>query len=268
MDKRRKALTMLLSIGVLVSLTLACMPGLSGGGTTEEETQAPPPPGETAAPAETPEPPPAPEGVPFDLDVEALQDLSSYAYSLHIDGLSTMEGQAQEVLLDIEGQRQTEPTRAEQLGFSSVTDGESTSMEIIYIEEQGKIWMREGGDPWQEIPVVDDSMLDMFEMFSMLYWWDTFFTGDPEEAQYLGQEMVNGVQSHHYRTAEGTVWGAALAGCTFASAEDNIWVAVDGKFPVKREAEAAVNCLDESGEMHFLMEIRNVNQPLDISPPM
>jgi hypothetical protein len=266
-DNRTRVLTAILSMAILVSLTLACGPGLPGGGTTEEETQAPPP-GETAAPAESPVPPPTPEQLPFELDVGALEDLSSYAYTLHIDGLSTMEGQAQEVLLDMEGQRQMQPTRAEQLAFSSVTDGDSTSMEIIYLEEEGKLWMREGGDPWQELPVVDDSMLDMFDMFSMLYWWDTFFTGDPEDAQYLGQEMTNGVQSHHYRSMEGTAWGAFTGACTFASAQDDIWVAVDGNFPVKREADASVTCQGESGEVHFLMEIRNVNQPVDISAPM
>ncbi len=268
MDKRTRMLTVILSVAILVSLTLACGPGLPGGGVTEEETQAPPPPEETGAPAETPEAPPPPEELPFELDVGALENLTSYAYSLHIDGLSTMEGAAQEVLLDMEGQRQMQPTRAEQLAFSSVTDGQSTSMEIIYIEEGGKFWMREGGGAWQEIPVVDDSILEIFDNISMLYWWETFFTGDPEDAQYLGQEMINGVQSHHYRTAEGTDWGAFTSACTFASVEDNIWVAVDGGFPVKREAAASVTCQGESGEVNFLMEIRNVNQPVSISAPM
>lgn len=292
MEKRRKALTVILSLALLVSLTLACVPGLPGGGAPEEETQAPPPPAETAPPegqcgdgvcdglenpencpqdcqppeAETPAPPP--EELPFDLDVEALENLDSYAYTLHIDGLSTMEGSAEEVLLDIEGQRQNQPTGAEQLSFSSVTDGESTSMEIIFIEEQGKMWVREGTDAWQEVPVLDESMLDIFDMFSMVYWWEIFFTDDPEGAQYLGQEMMNGVQAHHYRTTEGTAWGAFTTGCTFASVQDDTWVAVDGSFPVKRELSASVNCQDQTGEVRFLMEIRNVNQPVNINAPV
>jgi len=36
---------------------------------------------------------------------------------------------------------------------------------------------------------------------------------------------------------------------------------------VKRELDAAGECQGESGEVHFLMEIRNVNQPVSISPP-
>lgn len=287
MDKRRRLLTVVLAITLLVSLTLACMPGLPSGGVTEEETAAPEARcgdgvceepenaencSEDCAPVEveTPEasPPPPEEELPFTLDVEALEDLNSFTYSMHIDGLSTLEGEVEQVKLDLEGQRQSTPTRAEQLSFSSVTDGESTEVEVIYLEEQNKMWMREGGAAWQEMPVMDESMLQIFEMFSMMHWWDVFFTGDPAAVQYVGQEMMNGVQSHHYRSTEGTAWGAFVSGCTFASIEDDIWVAVDGSFPVKRELGARANCQDQSGEIHFLMELRNINEPVSVAPPM
>jgi len=276
MNNRTRVLTAVLGLALLVSLTLACtVPGLPdlGGLVTQEETPAPPPPAEG-----TPAPPPSPaeetpgapplEEMPFELDVEALENLSSYAYSLHIDGLSAMAGSAEEVVLDIEGQRQSQPTKAEQLSFSSVTDGDSTSMEIVYIEDLGKMWIREAGDAWQEIPVMDESMLSIFDAFSMSYWWESLFVGDPEDIQYLGQEMMNGVQAHHYRSAEGSLWGAFATGCTFASMQDDIWVAVDGNFPVKRELHAGVDCQDESGEIHFSMEVRDINQPLNITAPM
>jgi len=290
MDNRTRVLTAVLGLTLLVSLTLACIPGLPdlGGGVTEEETPTPAPAEDTPVgevrcgdgvcddtenpqncpqDCEAPEPPAPPEQLPFELDVEALQNLSSYAYSLHIDGLSAMAGSAEEMVLDIEGQRQSQPTKAEQLSFSSVTDGDSTSMEIVYIEDLGKMWIREAGDAWQEVPVMDESMLSIFDAFSMLYWWEILSVGDSEDVQYVGQEMMNGVQSHHYRSAEGSLWGAFAAGCTFASVQDDIWVAVDGSFPVKRELHAGVDCQDESGEVLFLMEIRNVNQPVSISPP-
>jgi len=274
MNNRKRVLTAVLGLTLMVSLTLACtLPGLPGlgGPVTEEETPAPPPPAEgTPAPpppAEvTPEPPPG--EMPFELDVEALENLSSYAYSLHIDGLSGMAGAAEEVVLDIEGQRQSQPTKAEQLSFSSVTDGDATSMEIVYIEDLGKMWIREAGDAWQEVPVVDESMLSIFDAFSMSYWWGILFVGDPEDVQYVGQEMMNGVQSHHYRSAEGSLWGAFATGCAFASVQDDSWVAVDGNFPVKRELHASVDCQDQSGEINFSMEVRDINQPLNITAPM
>ena len=295
MDKRARILSVMLSLAVLVSLTLACsLPGLPGGGgvtPSEEETPGLPPAGETPASEQQcgdgvcagpenaencpqdcapPEASPAPPEVdmPFDLDVDALDGLDSYAYTLHMDGLSAAEGAAEEVLLDIEGKRQSAPTRAEQLKFASTSDGDSQAVEMIYIEDVNKIWMREGTDAWQEIPVMDESMLQMFDAFSMFYWWDALFVGEPEDVQYLGQEVVNGVTCHHYQSAESASLGSFLSGCTFASVEDDTWVAVDGSFPVKRQLNAEADCQGEGGRFSFLMEIRDVNQPLNITPPM
>jgi len=284
MDKRARMLTVMLSLTLLVSLTLACLPGLPDLGevVTDEETPAPPPPeGDTPVPpppeegtpappppaGETPAPPPPGEEWPFELDMEALNDLDSYAYAFHLEGLGTIAGTVEHTVLDIEGQRQTSPTRAEELSFSSVTDGESTSTGFIYIEEQNKMWVREEGGEWEEMPILDPAMLSLFDSFSMFSWWNMLFVGDPQDVQYLGQEMMNGVQSHHYRATESTSWGFAV-GCTFAAVDDDIWVAVDGSFPVKRQFDAAGECQGESGEIHFLMEVSNINQPVSISPPM
>lgn len=295
MDKRAKLLAVLLSLSLLVSLTLACIPGVPDlGGLVEEETPAAPPPGEEPPvseavcgdgvceglenpqtcpqdcplPAEeTPAAPPPAEELPFDMNLEALNNLTSYAYTFHFEGVSTSGGQVQQGSVHIEGQRQAQPTKAEQLSFTSVTDGDSTSAEFIYIEEQNKMWTREEGGEWQELPLMDPNMLSMFEAFSLFSWWDMFFTADPEDAQYLGQEVMNGVQSDHYRAAATGTWGFAV-GCTFATAQDDIWVAVDGRFPVKRQFDTAGECQGESGEVHFLMEVSNVNQPLNISPPI
>jgi len=124
-----------------------------------------------------------------------------------------------------------------------------------------------GGGQWEEIPVMDPGMLDMFDAFSMGFWWNTLFTGAAESARLVGQEMVNGVQSNHYQMTETASWAFAV-GCSWTSAQDDAWVAVDGAFPVKRQSDASGQCADESGEVHFLMEISNVNQPVNISPPM
>src|SRR4030042_4645131 len=166
MDKRRRLLSVLLSLTVLVSLTLACsLPGLPSvsdvlpGG---EETPAAPPPVETpvseqqcgdgvcdgpenaetcpqdcqAPPGGTPgAPPPMGTPGPFEANVEALDNLASYAYTLHFEGLSTTSGAAENTALDIQGQRQNQPTRAEQLSFSS-TDGTSSTTEFVYIQDQ------------------------------------------------------------------------------------------------------------------------------------
>jgi hypothetical protein len=297
MDTRARLLTMTLSLILLVSLTMACLPGLPGGGgttPTEEETPEVSAPPEEQPPAseqvcgdgvcegpetqetcpqdcgepggETPLPPE--EQLPFDMSMDALSNLDSYAYTLHMEGLSTMAGSAEQVVLDIEGKRQAAPTKAEHLKFSSTSDGDTQAMEFIYIEDQGKMWVRESGESWQEMPLMDESMLQMFDMFSMTYWWDSLFVGDPEDAQYLGQEVVNGVAADHYSSAGSASWGAFLSGCTFASAADDIWVAVDGRFPVKRQLDVQADCQGESGRLNFYMEVSDVNQPLNITPPM
>jgi len=272
MGKRTRLLTMLLSLVVLASLTLACsLPGLPTGGDVvpaEGETPAPPA-GETPVPPpeETTAPPPS-EELPFEMDEGALDNLDSYAYTFRLEGLSTMGGGVDEVELNIEGKRQAAPTRAEHLAFHSTSDGDSQDIEMIYIEDLGKLWISEGHGDWQEMPAVDQSMLQMFDAFSFRMWWDTVFAGDPDTAQFVGQETVNGVPSRHYRNTESTFLGSAVAGCTFASFEDNIWVAVDGNFPVKRELNSEANCQGESGSFNLDMEIRDVNQPQNINPPV
>lgn len=266
MDKTRRLLIVLLSLAVLVSLTLACSlpgaPSVSDVIPSEEETPAVQPPAE-----ETPTSPPS-QDLPFEMDEAGLDNLSSYGYTFRLDGLSTLQGGVEQFELSIEGKRQNTPKRAEQLKFHSGSDGDIQDMELIYIEDLGKMWTREGTDAWQEIPALDQSMLQIFDAFSMRFWWDSMFAGNPEGAQYAGDETVNGVPTHHYRNTESAFMGALAAGCTFASVQDDIWVAVEGSFPVKRELSTEATCQGQSGTFGLFMEIRDVNQPQDINPPM
>jgi hypothetical protein len=265
MNNRRRLRTVLLSLTVLISLTLGCsLPGLpSGSDVVPDEEEIP----TAQLPAEETAEPPSQE-LPFEMDEAALDNLNSYAYAFRLNGLSTMQGGVENFELSIEGKRQNSPQRAEQLKFHSSSDGDTQDVEAVYGEDLGKMWMREGTDAWQEIPVMDQSMLQMFDALSMRFWWDSVFAGDPEGAQYVGDETVNGVASHHYRNTESSFIGAVAAGCTFASVQDDIWVAVDGSFPVKRELNTEATCGDTSGTFNLFMEIRDVNQPQEINPPM
>jgi hypothetical protein len=276
MDKRTRLLTMLLSLTLLVSLTLACsLPGApSGGGAVpggEETPTVQPPAGETpAAPPPTGETPAASPGqqFPFEMNEGALDNLNSYGYTFHFDGLSTMEGGVQKFELSTEGKRENSPSRAEQVAFHSSSDGDTQDVEFIYIEDLGKMWSKEGGGDWQELPVMDPSMLQIFDAFSLNFWWSAIFAGNPEGAQYVGDETINGVSAHHYKNTESGFLGSAVSGCTFASFQDDIWVAVDGSFPVKRQVGAQATCQGESGNFNLSMEVRDVNQPQNIQPPV
>jgi len=294
MARRGRLLIAMLSVIVLISLTMACtIPGLPGGGgpVAEEDTPTvPAPPSEEtpvdeevcgdgvcdasendeSCPQDCAPPPgetPGPVG-PYEANVEALNSLSSYAYAFHFEGMSTTTGAVERTTLDIQGQRQNQPTRAEQLSFSSTDgSGSSSTTEFVYIEDEGKMWTREGGDAWQEIPMMDDSMLQIFDAFSMDFWWGMLFGTTGQDAQNLGQEMVNGVLTTHYQAVEGSSYLFGV-GCTWGSSSDDAWVAVDGNFPVKRQLDSAGECQGEGGEVHFFMEITNINQPVNISPPM
>jgi hypothetical protein len=295
MDKTRRLLIVLLSLVVLASLTLACslpgVPSVSDVIPPGEGTPAAQPPAETpsseqrcgdglcdgpenaetcpqdcgAPPAETPVAPPVGPAGPFEANVEALNNLDSYAYTFHFEGLSTTSGAVEQATLDIQGRRQNRPTRAEALSFSS-SDGQSSTTEFVYIEDQGKMWTREGGAAWEEIPVFDQSMLGMFDAMSVGFWWSTLFGTGGQNAQLVGQETVNGVLTNHYQTVEGASYLFSV-GCSWGSSRDDAWVAVDGNFPVKRQLDASGECLGQGGEVHFAMEITNVNQPANISPP-
>jgi|GEM_PF-1687871 len=301
MDKRRRVPIVLLSLAVLASLTLACsfcgLPSVSNVIPGGEETPVAPPPVESPVsqqqcgdgvcdgpetvescpqdcapppPGETPGVPP-PEGTagpagPFEANVDALNNLASYAYTFRFEGLSTTSGTVEHSILDINGQRQNQPTRSEQLSFAS-SDGQSTTTEFIYIQDQNKMWTREGGGEWTAIDVFDQSMVSIFDAFSMGFWWTTLFGTSGQDAQLVGQEMVGGVLANHYQTVEGTSYLFSV-GCNWGSSHDDAWVAVDGDYPVKRQLDASGDCQGQSGEVHFSMEITNINQPVSISPPM
>jgi hypothetical protein len=263
MGKRMRLLPMLLSVAMLVSLTLSCsLPGLPSAGDVV--------PGEEAPAGQVPAEETAPPGAdyPFEMDSAGLENLDSYGYTFRLDGLSTMQGGVEEFHLSIEGKRQVAPSRAEHLVFHSTSDGDVQDTELAYLEELGKMWTREGQGDWQEVPVLDQSMLQIFDAFSFRFWWDAVFAGDPDKARYEGEEAINGVPASHYTNTDPAFLGSVVSGCTFASFGDEIWVAVDGNFPVKRELSAEANCQGESGSFNLYMEIRDVNQPQDINPPV
>ncbi len=289
MDTKARVLTMAMSLILLVSLTMACslpgVPSVSDVVPSEEETpetEAPPveepatgeavcgdgvcegPETQETCPQDCGEPEAEPVG-PFEANVDALNDLDSYAYTFHFEGLSTTSGTVEHTALDIQGQRQNRPTRVEQLSFSS-SDGSPSSTEFVYIEDEGKMWTREGGGSWEEIPMFDESMVGMFDAFSMGFWWGTLFGTTAQDAQLVGQETVNGVLTNHYRAVAGASYLFGV-GCSWGSSSDDAWVAVDGNFPVKRQLDASGECQGEGGEVHFFMEISNVNQPVSITPP-
>jgi len=268
MDKKRAWLVALAVLSLLMAASLACGPSAPTTAPTEESpipaaaTPTPPPPPPTE---ETPTPPPVEtpeEELPFALEESALNDLDSYAYHFRMEFSGVTAGELEAGTLEGDGKVQNQPTKALDIIWKS-TNGGKTYMEWIYIEEQGKMWiLSEEGGEWMESPMADPSMV---ESFTLLGFWGALFFEEPRDARFVGLDVVNGIPVRHYQA---TAFAGISAECTFGTAEQHWWVAVTGNYPVKGTVDASGTCEGESGEFHFLQELSNVNQPVDISPPM
>lgn len=263
MDKKRVWLVALAVLSLLIAASLACGPSAPTTAPTETPVLAETPEAvETPEVAETPEVVETPEAEePFAMEENALNDLDSYAYHYSWKFKFVTEGELQSGSWEGDGEIQNKPTKAMHIVYN-LKNEETTYMESVYIEEEAKMWMRtEEGGEWLEIPAEDSSAM---ETFTLLGLWATVSPG-AEGTSFVGLEVVNGIPTRHYKA---TAFSGISAGCTFATAEQNWWVAVTGNYPVKGSIDASGTCEGESIEYHFLEEISNVNQPMDISPPM
>ncbi len=254
----------LIVVAVLSLLMASCAPAATP--VPEAATPTPVPATPTPVPpAPTPEAVEAPEEEeePVSVTTEALNQLDSFAGYVHWKGWGGPMGEeAQEVDFEIRAQRQNRPTRAEQWSWTDLKEG--TTFEWIAIEAENNMWIREEGEEWQEMGMYSPEMLDMFSAFSYDLWASFFFEGLPEEATLVGQETVNGIPCRHYKTTDTSGWGWELVG----SVDINVWIAIEGEYPVKSVADASGTWEGEAFDWHFITELSNVNQPVDISPPM
>lgn len=258
MDKKR---VWLVALVVLSLLMASCAPAA----TPVPPTPTPVPPTPTPVPpTPTPEEVEAPEEEAFSATTEALNQVDSFWGYVSWKGWGGGFGEeAQEADFEIRGSRQNKPARADHWTWTDHKEG--TSLEWIAIEAENNMWMREEGEEWQEMGMYSPDMLNMMSVFSYDFWAGLFFEGLPEEATFVGQETVNGIPCRHYRTTDISGWG--WVGFT-GSADFNVWVAVEGEYPVKSTGDASGTHEGESFDWHLITELSKVNQPVDISPPM
>jgi len=273
MDEKRVWLVALAVLCLLIAVSLACGPSAPSPPPAGETpapatpTTAPPPAEETPEAAETPEAVETPEPVetpeeeePFSATTEALNQLDSFSGYVHWQGWGGGFGEeAQEADFEIRGQRQNKPTRAEHWSWTDRKGG--TTSEWMAIEAENNMWTRGEGEEWQEMEMY---MPDAFSIISYDFWASLFFEGLPEEATFVGLETVNGIPCRHYRSVDTSGWGFTVVG----TAELNVWVAVEGEYPVKSTADISGTYEGETFDWHLITELTNVNQPVHISPPM
>jgi len=276
MDKKRVWLVALVVLSLLVAASLACGPSAPTPPPAEPPEAAEPPEEveppevvevpEVVEPPEVAEPPEVvetPEEEAFSATTEALNRLDSFSGYVRWQGTAWAVGQeGMESDFEITGQRQNRPTRAEKWSW---TDHKAdTTTEWIIIEAENNMWTREGSGKWQAMGMYSPEIAAAFSAFSYDFWAGLFFEGLPAEATIVGQETVNGILCRHYRSTETSGWGFTVVGTT----DLNVWIAVEGEYPVKSTADVSGTYQDKPFEWHFITEISNVNQPVDISPPI
>jgi len=255
--RRNRLWLLLVTLGVILSLA-ACAPKAK---TVEETTptsiseatttEAPP---EEATTTEAP-----PEEV-FTGSSEVLKSLKSYRYLIlfKFEGEETAEIKPGSI--EIKG----EYVAPDKMHTTWTDLSSKEGFEAIRISD--KAWIKQNGE-WMEIPAeYAESLMQMVLMFGPLNSWDTLYTGLPGTSNLVSMEIVNGIPCLHY-TSNHKGWGVLFGG-DIAEARGDIWIAEEG-FPVKYIFKASgTDTEGNQGSIEWSMELRDVNQPISIEPPM
>jgi hypothetical protein len=251
----RRTLLIAAAMVLLLSL-LACNLGGIGGQSAEEEVAAPEttemeggeemevPPEEVEAPdEEEPQPPdeelpPPPEADQEVLDLsditEGLGGLNSYKSTFALGFVGTDEqGNPVDGIWDYTEWAIREPA-AQRISFAT------TGFEQGDTGELGMFEMVTIGDTSYMVTEDEDGTRSCISMSSdestglESGWFSPETMGGISGAQYVGTEMVNGIETKHYTWSE-----SGISGWGFANASGELWQAVDGEYTVKYTAEAS-----------------------------
>ncbi len=93
-------------------------------------------------------------------------------------------------------------------------------------------WLNTGGT-WSELPIGQGEDL-MAGLFTPAKVWSALLVDLPATAALAGEEQVNGIRAQHFRSTS-QAWGSlALASRgRLTQANDDVWIAADGRFPVR-----------------------------------
>ncbi|MCK4599889.1 hypothetical protein KAU37_08755 [Candidatus Bipolaricaulota bacterium] len=263
---------LLLVLGLVLSLT-ACGPKEEQppAELTQEETVTTPteepapeaPATETPTPETPPTTAPITEASPEEIfagSSAALQGLESYRYLSLFKFETEEEAKITAGSVKIEGEYI--PPDKERVVWTDLSTGEK--FEVTRIGD--KAWMKED-DEWTEVPVqVAEIMMQTISIFSPAYSWGTLYEGLPDASNLIDKEVVNGISCFHYASSYNQ-WGATF-GEEITEAKGDIWIAEEG-FPVKYLFKASgTDPEGDSGSVEWSMELKDVNQPISIEPPM
>ena len=215
----------------------------------------------TTLPPTTPtEAPPATDA--FAGSYEALTGLNSYRYSVLFLFEGEEGGEAISGSVSIEGR--VSGSDAKHLIWTDLETQEH--FEVMQIGD--KAWIKDEEDTWQEVPtLVADGLLQAVLVYTPAYSWENFYAKIPGTARYIGKETISGISCSHY-ASDYADWGEGVFGGEIAEANGDVWIAEEG-FPVKYAFTAAgINAEGDQGSVEWTMELKDVNQPITIEPPM
>jgi hypothetical protein len=223
----------------------------------EEAVTTPTTPPTPTTPAEAP-----PGAEVFGGSYDALTGLNSYRYSVLFLFEGTEAGKVGGGSVSIEGQ--VSGPHSQHLVWTDLETQEY--FEVIRLDD--KAWTKDAEGAWEEVPaLVADGLLQAVLVFAPAYSWNNLYNAIPGTTEYVGAETVNGISCSHY-TSNYAGWGGAVFGGEVSEASGDVWIAEEG-FPVKYTFTATgVDSGGERGSVEWSMELKDVNQPITIEPPM
>jgi len=198
------------------------------------------------------------EAVEPQIDSDALAGLESYRTKLTSEWTPD-EGEPQ--IISFEEARTRAPAARRMVMGGMIED---EVVEIVQIEDQS--WMCSGGTCTQ-IAADPEELASGFADSAMF---DPADTMDDADTEFLGREVVNGVQTRHYRLNMTPTQAAFAAEGDVSDMKGEVWVADEPDLPqlaVKFQMSWTEERVDLSGRTSFVYETYDINEPFTIEPP-
>ena len=188
----------------------------------------------------------------------ALDNLGSYRYQATVSFRGTLDGEFNEGEFEVEG----EISEGERSRVAWIDQLANQRFEVIQIADQA--WVFRDGS-WQSAPGSEaEDMMGLVAYYAPKYSWEAMVDDFlEEEATYVGTATVNGVLTHRYSSDV----SLSEDGETLDS-EGDVWIAVDGGYPVKYEFDAEIR--DASGgraTIRMSTEVSDANAAIGIEAP-
>ncbi len=252
-----KTLKLFVPLALLIILSLGC--SLSGGDKTPPT--AAPANGEATEPTAAAAEPTDAAAKPGDGEeegslssiTEGLQNLDSYRSHLKMTFQSDTEGETEQQVIEMDIEYVHDPL-AQHIVLQG-GDSEGT-FEVFHIGDQQYLFMGEGQCMSSSS---DEDMMDT-ELFDP----DDIMGGLDNLHRVQPDETINGVPCHHYNFDQ-----TSMLGENFASAQGDVWIAVDGGYVVKyvMQAEGTDPETQQVGHIAWEYQLRDVNTPITIELP-